>query len=182
LLTTNSAYLAIRTSDSTKVYRSHYQESPVSRENPSRLSLELLSAATISGSSGEVSHADVSFNPYCNHQFGTIDQRGKWKIWDIEGRYDLHSNNNRFALKHSVEGQIATRESLEGDNWGRIAWGEDFNSVMACDRHTLALFDTRVIPYDVTLIIDIANCRRQKGFQELIYPYHLIEATIGFWT
>ena len=100
---------------------------------------------------GHVSdHTDVTFNPFYDRQFGTVDQKGNWKLWDIEGAYAPSRKGSGLTLKNSTGGTLSTAEG-QWDGWGRIVWGADVNTVIACDRQRAALFDIRVIFHETIL-------------------------------
>jgi len=137
---TSNSRLAIRTSGHTTVYRVLYNPVPIFGQ-PSRLMLRQLVEA--GPTLGHVSdHTDVTFNPFYDRQFGTVDQKGNWKLWDIEGAYAPSRKGSGLTLKNSTGGTLSTAEG-QWDGWGRIVWGADVNTVIASDRQRAALFDIR---------------------------------------
>lgn len=94
-------------------------------------------------SGGSSDHVDIAFNPFYDRQFGTIDQKGHWNIWDIEGAYSAYRQSSGITLRSLEKGRITTSETI-GEGWGRFIWGGDSNSILACDRQRAALFDIRV--------------------------------------
>lgn len=90
-------------------------------------------------------HAHVEFNPWYERQFAIIDESGKWRIWDIEGRQrrDLRMQTD-LAVEEYTYGRISSTDDETGKGWGRIVWGGDLNTIMACDRKRAGLFDIRV--------------------------------------
>lgn len=95
-------------------------------------------------------HAHVEFNPWYERQFAVIDESGKWRIWDIEGRQSRDSRvRKELALVEYTSGYVPPAD--DGDDglatckgWGRIVWGGDLHTVLACDRRRAGLFDIRV--------------------------------------
>jgi hypothetical protein len=131
------ALLAVRTSGATKVFKVLF-ERPRSRKIV--FSAQPLTTANFVGSDY---HVDVTFNPWYDRQFAAIDQKGTWRVWDIEGAYESSRKGSGITLKSTAEGRMTVFDGQKGHGWGRITWGEDLNSVLACDRHTVALFDMR---------------------------------------
>ena len=107
-----------------------------------RLSLQPLGDA---GALGSDDHSDVTFNPWHDRQFGTLDHKGNWGVWDIEEVYERSRKGSGLTM--TSNGRVTPGDYRIADGWGRITWGGDLNSVMACDRHNARLFDIRVRIY-----------------------------------
>jgi hypothetical protein len=132
------ALLAVRTSGATKVFKVFYERH---QRRQITFSTQPLATANFAGSDY---HVDVTFNPWYDRQFATIDQKGTWRVWDIEGAYESSRKGSGITLKSTAEGRTTVDDGQKGHGWGRITWGEDLNSVLACNRHTVGLFDIRV--------------------------------------
>lgn len=99
---------------------------------------------------GGTPHADVAFNPKCQRQFGLIDQKGNWTIWDIESSWKKQEGTTERIIVYSVScttcGHISLLEAEEEhgarqDGWGRILWIGDVTTILVCDRRRLEVFD-----------------------------------------
>lgn len=148
-----STFLAVRLLSRTVIFqptylhsaeatRSRYFELPPSRIDPNPI-LSVTNEQT-----GNVPHADVSFNPNYQRQFGIIDQRGNWSVWDIDDGFHM----SKYTLNRSVAGKIAFNEdghddadndtdTSREDGWGRILWVGDANTVVVANRRRLSLFN-----------------------------------------
>jgi len=133
------AVLAVRTAGYTKVFKVLYRHTQ-GHQVPNRLGLQPMVTANTLGSGG---HSDVAFNPWYSRQFGTVDQKGNWGVWDIEGAYERSRKGFGLTLKYTTNGRVTCGDH-KTDGWGQIKWGGDLNTVVACDRHTASLFDIRV--------------------------------------
>ncbi|KAF8533148.1 RNA polymerase I-specific transcription initiation factor RRN6-like protein [Trichophaea hybrida] len=147
--------LAVRTSGFTRIYRVIAESKGAS----SRLSLQPLVTRIPFGSDGTVEHADVAFNPWYFKQFGIIDQRGDWRVLDLEGSYEASRRGFGLMLSSVANGRVTTGDELKGHGWGRITWGGDLNTVMTCDRHTAALFDIRTSAAAPSIVLPVDRDR-----------------------
>lgn len=134
------ANLAVRTVGGTTVLRqTRLRSPPVGQSQP------FAAKRLVDVEAGGSVHAHVEFNPWYERQFAIIDESGKWRIWDIEGRQARDSRMRRdLALEGYASGHISTPGDETGKGWGRIMWGGDLNTIMACDRKRAGLFDIRV--------------------------------------
>lgn len=136
------AYLAVRTSAGTTIFRQTRLQTPLpgmqNRYWPNRM----LSIDENTDGGGPA-HADVDFNPWYDRQFGIVDEAGKWRVWDIEGV------QKKFGMPRTVR-EVAVGSVANGDepaapgNWGRICWGADLNTIMVARRRRAGAFDLRV--------------------------------------
>ncbi|KAF8252355.1 hypothetical protein K440DRAFT_633635 [Wilcoxina mikolae CBS 423.85] len=147
--------LAVRTSGFTRIYRVIAESKGAS----SRLSLQPLVTRIPFGSDGTVEHADVAFNPWYFKQFGIIDQRGDWRVLDLEGSYEASRRGFGLRLSSVANGRVTAGDELKGHGWRRITWGGDLNTVMTCDRHTAALFDIRTSAAAPSIVLPIDRDR-----------------------
>jgi RNA polymerase I-specific transcription initiation factor RRN6 len=96
----------------------------------------------VASGTGKRAHAHVAFNPWYEKQFGIIDEGGRWRVYDLEGAqardWRIRSNVKVVEMGKGYVGAEG------GTGWGRLLWGADVNSVIACDRKRAGLFDIRV--------------------------------------
>ncbi|KAK0661797.1 hypothetical protein DIS24_g2225 [Lasiodiplodia hormozganensis] len=93
-------------------------------------------------------YADVTFNPWYQRQFGTLDQEGHWTVYNIEGR---RGKKRHYRSVQATEGRLeppVTRSDIqEGtlpgnyDGWGRILWANDVTTVLVCNRRIVQVAD-----------------------------------------
>lgn len=91
---------------------------------------------------GGALHADVAFNPDYQLQFGVVDQKHSWSVWDIE-----HSRKgDSYTASCLVRGKVDPSENaiiLGEDGWSRILWVGDVNTLVVCNRRVLNIFDIK---------------------------------------
>lgn len=134
------AYLAVRAAGSTTVLKHTRLQFPV----PGQMS-RFTAHPVVEVYAGQSTHAHVEFNPWYERQFAIIDEKGKWKIWDIEGRQSRDARIRRpIAAVEYTSGHVPSADDNTGRGWGRIVWGGDLYTVLACDRRRAGLFDIRV--------------------------------------
>jgi RNA polymerase I-specific transcription initiation factor RRN6 len=100
---------------------------------------------------GSKRHADVSFNPFYSRQFGTVDDRGRWSIWDLEGTL---RNDSTLELVSGKSGHIfdnldptSTSKNLcNADGWHRILWVVNVSTIVVCSRRHIAVFNIEAAP------------------------------------
>lgn len=137
--------VAVRTAGMTKVFKViRSQRGPPGQKR--NLVLQPLLTVLPNHADGSTEHADVAWNPYYDRQFGTIDQRGYWKLWDIEGMYRPFEKNCGISGKLSASGRVTDASHHVGHDWGRITWGADSTTVFVCDRKTASMCDIRSNP------------------------------------
>ncbi|OSS44201.1 hypothetical protein B5807_11251 [Epicoccum nigrum] len=137
---TNS-FLAVRLPSKSVLFRpfSHRgrraaRPSPHYTLPPSLLSARPILEVTIAQTGG-APHADVAFNPDYQFQFGIIDQRYKWSIWQIERR----AKKEEYSVVRMVSGDIVPENSSmdDGDGWARLFWAGDSNTLIVSNRRQL---------------------------------------------
>lgn len=131
----------MRTVDSTTVFKQTRQRSPLPGQTNRFAPVYLVEVPA-----RESSHAHVEFNPWYERQFAVVDESGTWRIWDIEGRQSRDARTRKeLALVEYTSGRVpGADDDAAGRGWGRIVWGGDLNTVLACDRKHAGLFDIRV--------------------------------------
>ncbi len=107
-----------------------------------------------------VPFSDLCFNPWNNQQFGTIDQEGRWTIWDIEVSVNSKGKGHGTVIQRS-QGYIPDAHekgpapsSLIADGWNRVLWVGAKDRVAVASRRTLAVFDIEN-PLKMLYVIDI---------------------------
>ena len=106
---------------------------PTSRLDPNPIATLLIER------SGGAPHADVSFNPWYEKQFATVDHYGLWSVWDIENqdrRKDIWTVKTGSAgYIHDAQGESLGLSSNMADGWGSVLW--------ACNVYTLLVFSRK---------------------------------------
>ncbi|CAI6342236.1 unnamed protein product [Periconia digitata] len=152
-----SSFLAVRLLSRTVIFQPKY----LHRRKPTRSRYFDLPPSTIDPNpiltvsckeTGNVPHAHVTFNPIYQRQFGIIDQRGNWSIWEIDdGYYHMSKHTLKCSTKGSIipaDGDQAAREENEivgrEDGWGRIIWVGDVNTVAVSNRRCFRIFNFKM--------------------------------------
>lgn len=112
------------------------------------------------GEQNGIPFADLCFNPWNNQQFGTIDQEGRWTIWDIDVSVTRKGKAHGTVVQRSQgrlpdgpkQGPAST--SLKADGWNRVLWVGAKDTVAVASRRTLAVFDIGT-PSKMLYIIDM---------------------------
>ena len=99
------------------------------------------------GEQNGVPFSDVCFNPWDNQEFGTIDQEGRWTIWEIEVSVNSKGKRHGTVIQRS-QGHIPDGHKqgpaaafLIADGWNRVLWVGAKDTVAVASRQTLAVFD-----------------------------------------
>lgn len=140
---TSNSFLAVRLPSRSVLFRPSYhrgrraaEPSPHYDLPPSLLSARPILNITLDQTGG-APHADVTFNPDYQFQFGVVDQQGAWSLWQIERR----AKRDEYSAARMVGGQILPAEEVAdaGDGWARILWAGDGNTLIICNRRQLSL-------------------------------------------
>lgn len=152
-----ATFLAVRLPTKTVIFRPLYHSSSVAPKSlppyqflPSRLNPYPVLSISINQTGG-VPHADVAFNPWYQRQVAFVDQEGAWSVWDIAGQQrkrldytaECFKTGTLVPLKIEPEDDILEETPAREDGWARILWVGDVNTIVACNRRQLALFDLR---------------------------------------
>ena len=143
--------LAVRTAGETSIFKVVRNRAIYTK----RAKLAILPLVTIKPST-LIEHVDVTFNPYYDKQFATVDRKGFWKIWDIDGVYDPFRASG-LKLNNSASGRVTSGDEAIGDDWGRVTWGADLNTIFVADRRKAAMFDIRVFGAPFCILISKAH-------------------------
>ncbi|KAJ5761895.1 uncharacterized protein N7511_005277 [Penicillium nucicola] len=131
-------------------------KSPKSLQN-SRLDANPILEISIAETGG-FSHADVAFNPWYQKQFGIVDVKGNWYVWEITGRQRSKKatwsavpvrNNKLPSVDHKPKSR---RPQLDG--WACIEWISDVGTILVANRHHILIYpivDTQIQPRTVEL-------------------------------
>jgi RNA polymerase I-specific transcription initiation factor RRN6 len=155
----SSELLAVRQASEITIFRPMYHRQPIPAVVPSgyakqypssRLSVNPVTVLT-ADKCGSKRHADVSFNPFYSRQFGTVDDRGRWSIWDLEGTL---RNDSTLELVSGKSGHIfdnldptSTSKNLcNADGWHRILWVVNVSTIVVCSRRHIAVFNIEAAP------------------------------------
>ncbi|KAF2010141.1 hypothetical protein BU24DRAFT_455279 [Aaosphaeria arxii CBS 175.79] len=147
-----SSFLAVRYPTRTVIFRPWQNNvtafrSQFHRLPPSRLDAHRILALSIEQTGG-APHADVTFNFEYQRQFGVVDQKGFWSVWDIDAGYRESEYKMSCTVTGSLDatpGEFATESGpgLQADGWGRILWIGNVNTVVVCNRRVMRIFDIR---------------------------------------
>ena len=157
------SFLAVRSATLITIFRPLIQRWPVPPRSNS-LSLPLPTSypsSTLDANpflflstelAGGVSFADVSFNPWNEHQFAVIDHHGCWSIWNI-GREA--KDRGPPALKVGSSGDLRNvlqkhpdsgLRNFNEDGWGLVLWAGNPNTILIANRRVLLLYDIKAVP------------------------------------
>ena len=107
-----------------------------------------------------VSFSDLCFNPWNNQQFGTIDQEGRWTVWDIDVAVNRKRKEHGTVVQRS-QGQLPDAHkqgpasaSLIADGWNRVLWVGAKDTIAVASRQTLAIYDIGT-PVKMLYVIDL---------------------------
>lgn len=91
--------------------------------------------------------ADVAFNPWYHEQIATVDQEGRWTIWNF---VCLSTQRGLWTIEEAFGGNLFDghtkddeQSSDSKDGWGAVSWAGHPNRVIVTGRRTLAVFDVR---------------------------------------
>lgn len=140
---TSNGFLAVRLPSKTVLLRPSYHRGRRAAERSPHYNLppSLLSARPILHvnleQTGGAPHADVSFNFEYQYQFGIIDERYTWSIWQIERR----AKRDEYSVVRMVTGDVIPKDEDmdEGDGWARILWVGDNKTLVICNRRHLSV-------------------------------------------
>lgn len=152
-LASSSSWLAVRQTNCTTIFKPLYRREPTAAIVPQRTSFKYPSSRLTSnpiasipmGDTGDIPHADVTFNPFYARQVAILDQGGSWSIWDMEGK-EAKSTFKMTRGKHGhilddLEPDARSSRPDADDGWGRILWAGDVNTLIVCSRVHLAAFN-----------------------------------------
>ncbi|KAG0125672.1 RNA polymerase I-specific transcription initiation factor RRN6-like protein [Tuber indicum] len=143
-------YLAVRTLVGTTVFKPSRLQTPLPGMTNRFWPRKLLTIKNedMYGSA----HAHVEFNPWFERQFGVLDEKGGWKIWDMEGRQKKPGND--YTVKEYASGRMPVDDGSEYvvGGWGRFCWGGDLNSVFVAGRKRAGVFDMRAQPSSISQV------------------------------
>ena len=143
---------------------------------------------------GGYAHADVTFNPWYQHQFALVDDRGNWSIWEIQGksrqkgkskwRADMSSTGSLLQPCGESKENISDQEHY--DSWAAINWVGDINRLLVCDRRNIVLYRINCDPmkqYRVNLGLErnsewILDVKRSPSNQSHVF---VLTSSKIFW-
>lgn len=150
----SSPWLAVRYHRATAILNPLLLSNPVqassspfslSQYPPSTLDANHIATLSIQSTGGSP-HADVSFNPWDNMQFGIVDNQGHWTIWRLSRRAQC---NGLWTTKAGPSGNIAEdngedSESMnKNDDWGAILWMGSGDTIVVANRRMLSFFQIK---------------------------------------
>ncbi|KAL9639747.1 MAG: hypothetical protein Q9164_000718 [Protoblastenia rupestris] len=88
--------------------------------------------------------ADMAFNPWDHQQVATIDQAGEWSIWNLTPP-DIKGTGS-WAVTLVCSGRIQYNQEANSpclglmyDGWAKIAWAENFRTLVTASRRSLGI-------------------------------------------
>lgn len=130
---------------------------------PSHLNVNPVASISI-GNSVSLSHSDLSFNPWLPRQFATIDSSGCWTIYNIEQScqgpsYEEISKKSAGSIfdGHDFMHPLRSTSSSLADEWYRIMWISNVNTIVVCNRFHLAIFHLSPKPTRLKSPVIISN-------------------------
>lgn len=136
--------LAVRLPTKTVLLRTTYHHRPraSNRSRFFRLPASTIKAQSIlsldMNETGGTPHVHIAFNPDYQYQFGIVDQKCTWSVWDIEhGR-----KGDVYSMTRLVKGSIFppdVDEPAGEDGWARILWVGDINTLVVCCRRQMSV-------------------------------------------
>lgn len=160
-------FMAARLLRSTTIFRPLYHFDPVPMHFPddaymrpihgkknSRLDTNPIVEISVAQTGG-CSHSDVTFNPWYQQQFGIVDTRGQWTVWEID---QTKSSRQELSTARIVKSGILPlplkhhRPRLDG--WASIEWIHDVGLIIVANRRDVMIFafmDAQILPRSVVL-------------------------------
>lgn len=150
-----STFVAVRTPRSVDILHPLFHKIPVpppkGLHSPSSFPASRLEAcplASLTSRPDQPAFADVTFNPWYQRQFATLDQIGNWSVHDIEGRrgkrWDYHTVlSKQGCLEVPITKSDVKEGTLPGhhDGWGRVLWANEVSTIAVCNRRILQFVD-----------------------------------------
>ncbi|KAJ6029014.1 hypothetical protein N7499_000155 [Penicillium canescens] len=163
-------FMAARLPTSTTIFRPLYHWDPVHMYFPadvmmrsskplqnSRLDANPVVEISISETGG-FSHADVTFNPWYQRQFGIVDVKGNWHVWEITGRQRLKKATwSAMPVRQGSLPLLNHKSKLRRpqlDGWSCIEWIGDVGTILVANRHNIMIYsivDAQIPPRTVEL-------------------------------
>ncbi|KAL1306747.1 hypothetical protein AAFC00_005412 [Neodothiora populina] len=88
--------------------------------------------------------ADVTFNPFYDKHFATIDNHGTWRIWDVSYQVSAHYGRPLEVAAGATANTSLDRNAQAGvvldDGWGRVTWATNPATLIAASRRALAVY------------------------------------------
>lgn len=138
------SYLLVRTDCKIHVLNCYKGTSQYTNSN---IELDIIGELTTSDIMGHI-FADITFNPWASTQFGVVDVKGNFAIWDINTKKDSRTKIKKLVLKQKKmmdsdtfqEIDPSIYEVTELSNWKKITWSHDYNHIFVISRSSLTQF------------------------------------------
>ena len=168
----SSSWLAVRYHSATSILHPRYLLAPAPKRSSLLLQNEeedrYLSSrldpnhiVTIpTNSTGGISHADISFNPWDPTQLAIISQQGDWSIWRLERQVEP---KGCWQIKPVKSGHISQEHDTDldanasnEDGWGTVLWAGGGDMILVANRRMLSVIQIdedrkRVVLPDLSL-------------------------------
>ncbi|KAL5387154.1 hypothetical protein DPSP01_003765 [Paraphaeosphaeria sporulosa] len=151
----SGAFLAVRLPQRVVLFRPAYRRRPAAAVRsrlydlpPSAIDCHPFHSVSTK-ETGNIPHADVTFNPHYQRQFAIVDQKTSWSVWDIDGTrgsYVVKRVASKIMPAEEEDGNKEQEEGLEPwreDGWARIVWVGDANTILVCNRKRMELIDLK---------------------------------------
>ena len=151
----SSSWLAVRYHSATAILSPLLLSNPflgnssqlsLSKYPPSRLDANHIANLSLQSTGGSP-HADVSFNPWDNMQFGIVDDQGHWTLWRLDRPVQ---RKGPWKTKAGLSGHIAEGNGEDSepvrnynDGWGTILWAGSGDTILVANRRMLSLFQIK---------------------------------------
>ena len=117
--------------------------------------------------SGGIPIASVTFNPWDTHQIATLDQSGRWRIWEIVGQsvrqvlWTFKRILEGASKEHSVQDE-KNNFNIIADGWGAISWISNANTLLVSSRTILSIHNVKADHGEV--LIPIVFSQKSKDW------------------
>lgn len=148
------SFLAVRLPQRVALFHPAYRDRPSAAAKsyyydlpPSVIDIHPFHSVWI-GDTGNTPHADVAFNPHYQRQFAIVDQKSSWSVWDVDGTRRSYvvkraASGNMGPEEDGYEEQAEDLEPWKEDDWARIMWVRDANTLLVCNRRHIQLIDLK---------------------------------------
>ncbi|CAG8126948.1 unnamed protein product [Penicillium olsonii] len=167
LLDEDPIFMAARLLRSTTIFRPLYHFDPVPMHFPdethlrpsngqrnSRLDANPILEISVAQTGG-YSHADVTFNPWYQQQFGIVDTRGHWSVWEIDQAKNSRQGYPTAGLvKTGILPPPLKRSRPPLDGWASIEWIHEVGLIIVANRRDIMIYafmDAQTAPRTVVL-------------------------------
>ncbi|CAG8302648.1 unnamed protein product [Penicillium salamii] len=153
LIDEDPIFMAARLLRSTTIFRPLYHFDPVPMHFPdethlrpsngqknSRLDANPILEISVAQTGG-YSHSDVTFNPWYQQQFGIVDTRGHWSVWEIDQAKNSRQGHTTAGLvKAGILPPPLKRSRPPLDGWASIEWIHEVGLIIVANRRDAMIY------------------------------------------